>query len=285
MFLKNMDDRMHPWVGAAHDREEWYQDLDVKVLRRRREGRVPLLGRAAPAPCRTATSRSRRAMVKVLKAGGVDFAILGPEEVCTGDPARRAGGELTFQICAKTNIETLERLRRQEDRHRPARTASTPTRTSTPTSAASTKSIHHTELINDLLRSGPAHAREAARLAHLPRPLLPRSPQRSVRRTARRPGRAVDAGTAFAELARNRSKSLCCGSGGGYAWMDDDPKKRINHTRVEEVKACGAETAAVSCPFCMQMFEDALSVAGPGEDDPGRRHRRARRRGPGGLAP
>jgi Fe-S oxidoreductase len=68
---------------------------------------------------------------------------------------------------------------------------------------------------------------------------------------------------AFTELARSRSKALCCGSGGGYAWMDDDPKKRINHTRIEEVKACGADTAAVSCPFCLPMFEDALSSLDP----------------------
>jgi len=57
------------------------------------------------------------------------------------------------------------------------------------------------------------------------------------------------------EMPRNRSKSLCCGAGGGYAWMDDKPERRINHLRFEEVKGCGARTAAVSCPFCMQMFE------------------------------
>jgi Fe-S oxidoreductase len=67
----------------------------------------------------------------------------------------------------------------------------------------------------------------------------------------------------FSELPRHESKSLCCGSGGGYAFMDDDPSKRINHTRIEEVKACGADTAAVSCPFCMQMFEDALKSLDP----------------------
>jgi len=67
----------------------------------------------------------------------------------------------------------------------------------------------------------------------------------------------------FAELERNKSKALCCGSGGGYAFMDDDPKQRINHTRLADVKACGAKTAAVSCPFCMQMFEDALNSLDP----------------------
>ena len=74
----------------------------------------------------------------------------------------------------------------------------------------------------------------------------------------------LSASGAVTELARGRSRSLCCGSGGGYAWMDDEPEKRISHTRFEELRACGAPTAAVSCPFCMQMFEDAAGALDPG---------------------
>ncbi len=64
-------------------------------------------------------------------------------------------------------------------------------------------------------------------------------------------------------MERSQSKSLCCGAGGGYAWMDDDPKTRINHLRLADVKECSAKTAAVSCPFCMQMFDDALKTLDP----------------------
>jgi len=106
MFLKNMDDRMHPWVGAAHDREEWYQDLDVKVLGDGEKAEY-LFFVGCTGAMQDRNIQVSRALVKVLKAGGVDFAILGPEEICCGDPARRAGGELTFQVCAKTNVEIL----------------------------------------------------------------------------------------------------------------------------------------------------------------------------------
>ncbi len=67
----------------------------------------------------------------------------------------------------------------------------------------------------------------------------------------------------FRELSRSHSRSRCCGAGGGYAWTDDDPQQRINHTRLEDVKACGARTVAVSCPFCLQMLDDAVSALDP----------------------
>ena len=69
--------------------------------------------------------------------------------------------------------------------------------------------------------------------------------------------------TPLIEMEASKSKSRCCGSGGGYAWMDDKPEKRINHTRIEDVQGCGAGTAAVGCPFCMQMFDDALGAKDP----------------------
>ena len=132
-----------------------------------------------------------RAVAKVLRAGGVDFAVLGAEECCSGDPARRVGQELTFQVCAKTNLETLERygvrkivtacphcfntleneyprLRRQLRGRPPQRADRGPRALGTPA------------------------APEDARLAHLPRPLLSRAPQRGVRRAARGAARALD---------------------------------------------------------------------------------------------
>ena len=106
LLLKNLDDRMHPWVGTAHDREAWFADLDLKVFGRgdRAEYLFWVGCTGAMVDRNIEVSRS---VVKVLRAAGVDFAVLGAEEVCTGDPARRVGGELTFQTCAKTNIETL----------------------------------------------------------------------------------------------------------------------------------------------------------------------------------
>jgi Fe-S oxidoreductase/nitrate reductase gamma subunit len=260
MFLKNLDDRMHPWVGAAHDREEWYQDLDVKVLGDGEKAEY-LFFVGCTGAMQDRNIQVSRALVKVLKAGGVDFAILGPEEICCGDPARRAGGELTFQVCAKTNVEILREYGVEKIVTACPHCFNT-YKNEYPDFGGEYEVIHHTELINDLLRKGrlPLVTQLDSLTYHDPCYL---GRHNGVYDAPREILGELSMPEAFAELPRSRSKALCCGSGGGYAWMDDDPKKRINHTRVEEVKASGAETAALSCPFCMQMFEDALSSLDP----------------------
>ncbi|MBW1686601.1 MAG: respiratory nitrate reductase subunit gamma [Deltaproteobacteria bacterium] len=260
-FLKNMDDRMHPWAGASRDREEWFQDLDVKLLGQGDKAEY-LFWVGCSGAMVDRNIDVTRAMVKVLQAGGVDFAILGAEEVCTGDPARRAGGELTFQICAKTNIETFAGYGVQKIITACPHCFNT-FKNEYPDFGGHYEVTHHTQLIDGLMRSGrlrPTKKLEAVSY-HDPCYLGRHNDVYDAPRAVL--GQLSASGT-VAELARSRSRSLCCGSGGGYAWMDDEPEKRISHTRFEELKACGAPTAAVSCPFCMQMFEDAASALDPG---------------------
>lgn len=258
-LLKSMDERLHPWVGAQHNREEWYEGLDVKVLAAGARAEY-LYWVGCTGAMIDRNIEVSRAMVKVLRAAGVDFAILGPEEVCTGDPARRVGGEFTFQMCAKQNIETLAR-------HGVRKIITTcphcfnTYKNEYPDFGGNYEVVHHAQLISELIASGKLRLKKSpgALTYHDPCYLgrhngvydAPRAVLRQL------------AGGGFTELARNRSRALCCGAGGGYAWMDDDPKRRINHERIEDVKACGAKTAAVACPFCMQMFEDALKARDP----------------------
>jgi Fe-S oxidoreductase len=259
-FLKNMDDRMHPWVGAAHDREAWFADLDVKVLGRGDSAEY-LFWVGCTGAMMDRNIQVTRALVAVLKAAGVDFAVLGSEEACTGDPARRIGGELTFQTCAKTNIETLERYGVRKI------IATCPhcfnsIQNEYPDFGGRYEVVHHTELIAELIRSGRLKlARELDSLTYHDPCYLGR--HNGVYDATREILADLSATGGIEELERSRSRSLCCGAGGGYAWMDDDPEQRINHTRLEQVKACGAGTVAVSCPFCMQMFDDALAARDP----------------------
>jgi Fe-S oxidoreductase len=260
LFLKNLDDRMHPWVGAAYDREEWYQDLDVKVFGNGETAEY-LYWVGCTGAMQERNIVTTRAMVKILQAAEVDFGILGPEEVCTGDPARRAGGELTFQICAKSNIETLANYGVTKIITTCPHCFNTYSN-EYPDFGGNYEVIHHTQLIGDLLRSGRLKLkRQLDSVTYHDPCYLGR--HNGVYDEPREVLNQLAAPGGFSELSRNQSKSLCCGSGGGYAWMDDDPKQRINHTRIDEVKACGADTAAVSCPFCMQMFEDALKSRDP----------------------
>jgi Fe-S oxidoreductase/nitrate reductase gamma subunit len=262
-FLKNIDDRGHPFVGSSHDREGWFQDLDVKVLGKGARAEYLFWVGCSGALVERNVAVTR-AVARVLEAGGVDFAVLGAEETCTGDPARRVGGEFAFQECAKRNVETFERYGVRKIIVTCPHCLNT-LKNEYPDFDGRYEVIHHTELIRDLVRSGrlklakteesityhdPCYLGRHNGVYEAPREVL---------------GRLVGQG-GVVELPRNRSRSLCCGSGGGYAWMDDAPETRINHLRIEEVRSSGARTAAVSCPFCMQMFDDALGALDPGND-------------------
>ncbi|MBW2359618.1 MAG: respiratory nitrate reductase subunit gamma [Deltaproteobacteria bacterium] len=259
-FLKNMDDRMHPWVGTAHDREAWFLDLDVKVLGRGDTAEY-LFWVGCTGAMVDRNIEVTRAVAKVLKAGGVDFAVLGAEEACTGDPARRVGDELTYQTCTKTNIETFERYGVRKIISTCPHCFNT-LKNEYPDFGGRYEVVHHTQLIAELIRSGRLKLTRGldSLTYHDPCYLGRHNGEYDAPREI-----LAELSTSgdIQELERSRSRSLCCGAGGGYAWMDDDPQQRINHTRVEQVKASGAETVALGCPFCMQMFEDGLAARDP----------------------
>ena len=258
-FLKSMDERLHPWVGAQHNREEWYEGLDVKVLASGGKAEY-LYWVGCTGSMIDRNIEVSRAMVKILGAAGVDFAILGAEEVCTGDPARRVGGEFTFQMCAKQNIETLNGYEVKKIITTCPHCFNT-YKNEYPDFGGNYEVVHHTQLIAELIKSGKLKLKKSlGSLTYHDPCYLGR--HNGVYDAPREVLHQISDG-GFTELARNRSRSLCCGAGGGYAWMDDEPQKRINHERLEDVKACGAQTAAVSCPFCMQMFDDALKALDP----------------------
>jgi Fe-S oxidoreductase/nitrate reductase gamma subunit len=259
MFLKNMDDRMHPFAGAGHEREEWFKDLDIKVFSRGDKAEYLFwVGCAGALVDRNIAVT--RAFVKVLQAAGVDFAVLGEEESCTGDPARRAGGELTYQMLAKANIELLNGYEIRKIITTCPHCYNT-FANEYPDFGGKFEVIHHTEFIRDLIRSGKLKLKSDALSLTYHDPCYLGRHNGSYE--APREVLMALSSNGIQEMPRNRSESLCCGAGGGYAWMDDKLEKRINHMRLEEVKGCGAQIAAVSCPFCMQMFEDAISVKDP----------------------
>ena len=259
-FLKSIEERMHPWVGAQHNREEWYEGLDVKVLSKDVNAEY-LYWVGCTGSMIDRNILVTKAMVKILQAARVDFGILGAEEVCTGDPARRAGGEFTFQMCAKKNIETLNEYGVKKIITTCPHCFNT-YKNEYPDFNGNYEVVHHTELINELIKEGKLTLKKSLSNVtyhdpcYLGRHNKIYSQPRDVLKT-------ITSKDGFIELENTKSRSLCCGAGGGYAWMDDEPEKRINHTRLEQVKDCGAKTAAVSCPFCMQMFDDALKTVDP----------------------
>jgi Fe-S oxidoreductase/nitrate reductase gamma subunit len=267
LFLKNLDERGHPFAGAGRDREEWFEDLDVKVYGRGDQSDT-LFWVGCSGAMIDRNIETSRALVKVMQEGGVDFALLGNEEQCTGDPARRVGDELAFQGCSKTNIDTFKQYGIKK------------IVTACPHCFNTLKNeypdydsdkgedrdeievVHHTELIDGLFKDRKLEPKKKLDSVtyhdpcYLGRHNKVYDAPRNILEKITAPGQ-------FIEMEANKSKSRCCGAGGGYAWMDDDPKKRINHTRVEDIQASGAKTAAVGCPFCVQMFDDALGAKDP----------------------
>jgi Fe-S oxidoreductase/nitrate reductase gamma subunit len=258
-MLRSLDDRMHPWVGSSRDREAWFADLPVKVFSRGDRAEW-LFWVGCTGALVERNVLVTRAIAKVLLAGGVDFAVLGAEEACSGDPARRVGGELTYQACAKTNLETFARYGisrvvtacphcmntlRHEYRDFGGRL----------------EVVHHTQLIADLAREG------RLRLRQLPEALTYHDPcylgrHNGVYDEPRELLRVVGDGR-LREMPRSRERSLCCGAGGGHAFMDDAAPRRVNQLRAAEARQTGARSVAVSCPFCLQMFEDGLGALEP----------------------
>ncbi|RMF21790.1 MAG: iron-sulfur-binding reductase [Deltaproteobacteria bacterium] len=257
-FIKNMYDRMHPFAGAAHEREDWMEGLDVKVFGRGDQAEYLLwVGCAGALVDRNI--KVTRALAGVLQAAGVDFAVLGAEESCTGDPARRAGEELLFQTLAKANIELLNGYGIRKIITACPHCFNT-LANEYPEFGGNFEVVHHTTLIRELIESGKLKLKKEVEALTYHDPCY----------LGRHNGgydapRAVLGALSGAvrEMPRNRSQSLCCGAGGGYAWMDDKLERPISHMRLEEAKSCGVGTAAVACPFCMQMFEDAISVKDP----------------------
>jgi Fe-S oxidoreductase/nitrate reductase gamma subunit len=197
------------------------------------------------------------ALTRVLKAAGVKFAILGKEESCSGDPARRAGNEYLYQILAQANIERLKQ-------YTPKRiVASCPHCFNTlkneyPQLDGAFDVVHHSQLIQELIDTGrlevPAGTLDSQGMAYHDPCYLGRYNQ--VYDQPRDVLNKVEGG--YVELPRCRDRGFCCGAGGARAFMEEKRGTRISHNRLNEAIDTQASGVAVGCPFCVTMFEDGV---------------------------
>ncbi len=259
--LRNIEVNANPWSFSVQDRANWAEGLDVPRMADVGDAsKVEALywvGCAASYDDRN--KAIARAVVKVLKAAGVKFAILGPEERCTGDPARRMGNEYLAQTYIQQNTATLNKYK--------VRTVITACphcfnslKNEYPSFGFNARVIHHGEFIAELLKSGRLKVTKKLGgtatyhdSCYLGRYNNLYDPQRAV----------IEAvGLKLVEMKRNRSKGFCCGAGGARFLMEERLGTRVNNNRVEEARDTGANILASACPYCMTMMEDGTKAVG-----------------------
>ncbi len=273
-MLRNLENKGNPWGAPPNTREDWTKGLDFPVPR---VGEVEEFEYLFWVGCAGAfedkAKKTTRAVATLLNEAGVKFAILGNNETCTGDPARRIGNEFVYQMLAQQNVETIKETGALKI------VATCPHCFNTLGNeykelGLEVEVVHHTELLAHLVKIGkltPVAPVDGGLTYHDPcylgRHNRVFTPPREVLGAAIGAGATTTAGggTGILEMGRREERSFCCGAGGARMWMEERIGKRINVERTEEALATGAKTIAVGCPFCSTMITDGVRSKGQEE--------------------
>ncbi len=261
--LKGLEYNGNPWGIGYDKRADWARGLDIKTMADDPDADYLLwVGCAGSFDDRS--KKVSTSLAGILQKAGVRFAILGVEEKCTGDFARKVGNEMLYQTMARENIETLNNY------HVKKIIAACPHCLNTlkhdyPQLGGNYEVIHHAEFIDGLVRAGKIKLKPslAGALTYHDPCYLGRynniyEEPRSILRSVSKDG--------FRELGRNGRESFCCGAGGGRMWMEETIGKRINLERSEEIVKLQVSNVAVGCPFCLTMIEDGMKELGREEE-------------------
>jgi Fe-S oxidoreductase len=255
-MLRDVERAGNPWGKPQTERAAWAESLGVRVLEPGDPAPEYLYWVGCAASFDERAKKSAESTAKLLQKAGVDFAILGPREACTGDPARRMGNEYVFQAYAEQNVATLKEQRVRKI------VASCPHCFNTLANeygdfGGNYDVVHHTELLAELVREGKLVPKPGAKpITYHDSCYLAR--HNDVRMEPRELVAAVGQPV---EMKRSGKKTFCCGAGGAHMWMEEKGTQ-INVERAREAIGTGAETLAVACPFCTVMLDDGVRETG-----------------------
>lgn len=262
MFFKNVENAGNPWGLGLDKRQQFAAAMGIKDLSRGETADVLYwMGCAA-----TYDDRARKvaeATVRLMKEAGIDVGVLGAQETCNGEAARRMGNEYLFQTLAQQNIETLNDLGVKTIVTTCPHCFNT-LKNEYPFFGGEYEVIHHSEYLSRLVSEGQLHPQggEAMSVTYHDSCYLGR--YNNIFEQPRDVLKSVP-GVSLVEMERNHSQSFCCGAGGGRMWMEEKVGQKINQARTEQALATGAETIATACPFCLTMMRDGVQSLGAEE--------------------
>ena len=264
-MIRSLEARGHPYPGNSASRVDWMSGLDIPVLGETADAQFDVLLWVGCAGALNERNRSvTRALAELLLRAGVNFAVLGRQEKCTGDPAKRIGHDMLFQQLAGLNIATLDSFGVKKVLTACPHCYNT-MRNEYPQLGGNYEVVHHTEFLQHLVaqeklkaKSGsldkvtfhdPCYLGRYNQVYDAPRAVLDAVPGANV-----------------VEVENwNKRNALCCGGGGGFAFMEEKSGSRMNGNRSRQLLDTGAETIAVGCPFCMMMIDDGVKTVGSPE--------------------
>jgi len=255
--FRGMETQSNPWSFPASDRADWTTGLDVPRMAEKPDAEV-LFWVGCSASFDDRARKIARATASLLRAAKVDFAILGEEEQCTGDPARRAGNEFLFQMLAQANVETL-------NNYKPKTIVTTcphcfnTLRNEYPDFGGHFRVVHHSTFLSQLVKEGrlQLNNRIESRVVYHDSCYLGR--HNDVYQAPRDVLKAIP-GLTLLEPKETRDRGMCCGAGGAQMFKEEESgTQRVNVRRTEQLLETGPHTVASSCPFCQRMLTDGLA--------------------------
>lgn len=258
--LNSMEQRGHPWRGTQATRTDWMDGTGAVTMAEDAEHEV-LLWVGCTSALDGRGQQAARAMASVLRLAGVQYRVLGNEETCTGDPARRLGNEYLYQMMAEQNIATLQGYGVQRIVTLCPHCFNT-LANEYPQFGGRFEVLHYTEFAAELLRGGRIAPKKALAMSVAYHDSCYLGRHNDIYDPPREIARAIP-GLELVEMGegRSRERGFCCGAGGGRMWMEEQGT-RVNHIRTDHFLETGADAVGVSCPFCLQMMEEGIGSKG-----------------------
>lgn len=262
--FKAMETQGNPWGVDASSRGDWAAGLDIPTMADKPDAEyLYFVGCASSFDDRN--KRTAQSLVKVLKHAGVDFAILGSEEPCNGETARRIGNEYLFQSMAQMTVEVLNGYNVKKVITNCPHCFNT-LRNDYPQFNGNYEVLHATELVDHLIKEGKLEFAVNGERSITYHDSCYLGRYNDVLEAPRNILNSIP-GVKIKEMERSGRFGMCCGAGGGRMWMEEDADKRVNMIRVDQALQTEPDAVAVACPFCMTMIDDGLKAKGKEEDE------------------